>query len=139
MRWIFVLLMMSTVSEAAEFQLFELKEASVTYRSFQGGARDPLYTISPKVAEVETRLNVDVLRYMFFDNKVHGGMDQDQFRVVGWNYKLGARIAPCLDVQYEHHSQHLLDSAYPYSRFPVENSLGFTLYFYRDNNRGSLF
>jgi hypothetical protein len=139
--------------EAAEpepaWRLFELKEVSVEYKDFfPGGYRPTLNgngldnrTLGK---EVVLRLDVDLGRYFFFNHRVHGGSDEiiegdsgrGQFRDVGWNFLIGARIASFLTVQYEHHSQHMLDHASP-TRFPVEDSLGFTLFFYRDRTPGA--
>lgn len=83
-------------------------------------------------------LSVDtaVMHYFFFNSLVHGTSDEPisgpgygQFRTVGWQYQLGIYVTEFLTVQYEHHSQHMLDYSGG-NHFPVENSLGFTLKLY---------
>ena len=53
--------------------------------------------------------------------------------------KLGIRLGRGLDIEYEHHSQHLLDSTYPYQRFPVEDSIGVKLHLFRNSSHDTIF
>jgi hypothetical protein len=128
--------------DAAEWKLLELKDATIEYKDFlPGGYRATLngngLVDRTLGKEVVLYLNADLFRYFYFNNRVHGGTDQvvgttrGQFRDVGWNFQLGFRPTKFLSLQYEHHSQHMLDYATP-GRFPVEDSIGFQIHFFRD-------
>jgi len=83
----------------------------------------------------ELNLQVDsvLFSYFYFNNRIHSQTDERQFRVVGWNFKLGISIWRNLDVEYEHFSRHLLDRN-PAFDFPVQDSIGFRLYFNRQDD-----
>jgi hypothetical protein len=144
LRWIAALTalafagLLACDANADDWKLLELDEASVNYKSFHPNNHAPLFD-GPQKERVTLNLDADVAKFFFFNNKVHGTTTSAQYHLIGWNFQIGARVSKYVDVQYEHHSQHLLDRPAP-GHFPVEDSIGFTLIFFRrDNGKASLF
>lgn len=127
MKYVAALILLSSLNTYA-FDLIETDEVSVQYKSFKSGSRDPLFWDSHPNQELTLKVNTTFLKYFFWNNEVHGATDENQFHTVGWHYQVGLRPFSWLDVQMEHHSQHILDNAYPYGGFPVQDSLGVTIY-----------
>lgn len=128
-------------ANASEFHLIELRDAYIDYHQFLPGGSDPLITQNglPDRAldrELDLHLDVDFLKFGYFNNMVHSMTDQGadgsmgSFRVVGWNWRLGVRVTPFLDLWIDHYSQHLLDTTYAYGHFPLQDSVGFTVRFF---------
>lgn len=125
---------------AAEWSPFQLRAAGLTYEDYFPGGHDPLLTDNGLPNRtlgkaVELNFDIDVLKYGFFDNRVHSGTDEDadsgrgQFRTVGWEFKFGVQVHPAISLYYHHHSEHLLDASLPY-HFPVRDSIGFQFQIY---------
>ena len=137
MNKLLLLLFLFPVSCSA-FDLIDLREVTFDYKSFNSGGHDPIIQDSGIINREDDKYiglnaNVDVLHYFYMNNLVHGTSDQPivgqgvgQFRTVGWQYELGVHLTDWLDLDYEHHSQHLLDYEGS-NHFPVENSVGFHL------------
>jgi hypothetical protein len=88
--------------------------------------------------QIDLNVNADILTYGFWENRVHSMTDETvdgpgQFRVVGWNYRIGVHVSKYLDVYYEHFSRHLLDTTYP-TAFPVQDSFGIKLRIFELNS-----
>jgi hypothetical protein len=125
---------------ANAFDLFQLEQVAIDYKAFSSGGHNQLIQDSglpPREADKYVSITMDttIFNYFFFNNIVHGTTDQPvngngQFRAIGWNYKLGVYLTDFMTVQYEHHSQHLLDFQ-GINHFPVEDSLGFTIKLYQ--------
>lgn len=123
---------------ASENWFVQLDEVSVNYKRYHEHARHPLFVDSSLKEGVDLRMNTDLLfGTAFWDNLIHSNTDDAQYRHIGWNFRLGTRVTSFITLQYEHHSQHLLDTAYPFMKFPVEDSLGFTLTIYQYRPRGN--
>ena len=126
---------------------FELKEVSLNYRDFLPGTYYPLITNNgiPNRAldkELLLNLNSDLWKYGYWNNTVHTMTDKDattgatgQFRLVGWEFRVGAKVFDCLDVGYYHHSQHLMDASLPY-HFPTEDAVEIKIYLYSAERKG---
>ncbi len=125
-----------------------LDQAYINYKQYTPGGTSYLITdngLPDRAMDKEVALHLDTTfwSYLYFNNIIHAATDKGldgsgQFRVVGWNFQLGARVASWLDVQYEHHSQHILDWQGP-MHFPVEDSIGVNIYLYRTKTRESIF
>jgi hypothetical protein len=133
------------MSDAAEWHVIDLDGVYVNYKQFMPGGRDPLVTENGLGHHMDKELNLHfdstILKYGYWNNMVHSMTDEDvnghgQFRVVGWNFQLGAHLCKYLDVQYEHYSQHLMDAQLPYG-FPVQDSVGIVLHLYRSPASGN--
>ena len=124
-------------AQAGENWFIQPDEVSVTYKKYHESSRHPLFTNSQLKEGVNITVNTDILGVFFWDNLVHSNTDDSQYRHIGWNFKLGVRPLSWLTLQYEHHSQHLLDTAYPHMKFPVEDSVGFTINIFQQRKRGS--
>lgn len=130
--------------EAAEFRVLELKELSIGYRGFiKGGYRPTINGIGiPDRTlndEVTLFINIDFMKYFYWNHRVHGATDrvastggQGQYRDIGWQFFFGFRPTKFLSVEYEHHSQHVLDHKAPF-RYPVEDSFGIKLHIFQDS------
>lgn len=129
--------------------IFELNEVSLEYKAFSDGSFNPLIDnngLTNKRLDKELNLyvNTTLFKYGFINNKIHSYTDRDengnpgQFRLVSWNYSLGVHITYFLDLSYEHKSEHLLDSTFPY-HFPLENSINIKIYLYKDKPFNSIF
>lgn len=121
----------------------QLDQVYLNYKSFMPGSTNYLITNNglpdrSMDKEVSVHLDTTLLSYAYWNNIIHTGTDASpteagQFRTVGWQFDLGLRVADWLDVQYEHHSQHILDWQGP-MHFPVEDSIGVNIYLYRPKN-----
>ncbi len=115
----------------------QVDELSLTYKKFQPSSRHPLFYNSIMKEGIELNMNNDLgFGLLFWDNTIHTSTNSAQYYLIGWQFKLGVHVTHFLDVQYEHHSQHILDDTYPNMKFPVEDSLGFTLRILGGGNRG---
>lgn len=138
-----ILQLMASISHAAnrENWFIQVDELSINYKKYQPSSRHPLFYDSTMKEGIDLNMNNDLaFGLLFWDNTVHSATNSGQYYLVGWQFKLGIHVTDFFDVQYEHHSQHVLDSSYPHMKFPVEDSLGFKLTIIGGHNRGlSLF
>lgn len=105
----------------------DVREVGINYRRFVM-TNYMLETpgFDPKES-VNLTLDVDLLGPLYWNNTVRTITDDGAYRFVSWNFFLGARILPNLNVEFEHRSGHLLDHGdedYPDGHFPVEDSIG---------------
>ena len=145
--YLVIILLLSTWARA---DVFEIRDLYLVHKKFGPHSRNPLIDdngLENRELDREVSLvwNVDVLTHGYFDNQILSYVDRfkdsgqsDQFRIVGWDFKIGVRALGWLWVEYEHFSKHQLDNRAP-GRFPVEDSLGVRLYFYRRDYQPGLF
>lgn len=124
----------------------QLEQVYVGYKSFFPGGTSYLITnngLPDREIGKEISLHVDAkfLEVFYWHTLVHGTSDLysetgkgGQFRAVGLQMELGLRFTSFLDLEYHHHSQHVLDQVGPF-HFPVEDSIGFNLYLYRAKSK----
>jgi hypothetical protein len=118
------------------------------HRKFFDGSRKPLIDdngIPNRELDKELTLvwNIDLFRHYYFDNSIISFTDRfedsgktDQFRLIGWNFQVGAKLTGWFWIEYHHYSRHHLDQKAP-GKFPVEDALGVRIYFYdRDYKKG---
>jgi hypothetical protein len=121
--------------------LLEISDLSISFKNFLPYSRDPLVTSNglpdrQMGQEVALNMNFDIARYFYLNNRVHSFTDEKkgggfgQFRTVGWEFTLGARLMSSLHVSYYHHSQHMLDYSYPFEAYPLQDAVGVTLILY---------
>jgi hypothetical protein len=115
----------------------ELTDASIQYQKFAIPNFQP-YFDRPARERLTLRLDSDVFPGVFFNNRIHGTTDETQYKWIGWNFQVGIRPISQLSLQFEHHSQHMLDSNMG-AHFPVEDSLGLTLHLVVPKKRSALF
>ncbi len=121
----------------------ELDQAYINYRQYTPGGTSYLVTnngLPDRSLDKGVSLHLDTtfLSYAYWNNTVHAETDKaldggGQFRTVGWQFQFGVRLTDYLDVEYAHHSQHILDHQGPLP-FPREDSFGINLYLYRPKN-----
>ncbi len=122
------IILLAANSEAA---VLELEELNISYSKFAHPNRSAYFPQEQKDA-IATESRTSILKYGFFSTNVHGTSDDSQYRLIGLKFDLGVRLGRIMDVYYEHHSQHLLDTSDYYGRgFFVEDSLNIKLYLYR--------
>jgi len=123
---------------AGDLDGFELDEVAFKHQHYLYH-RSPLMPDSNGKDYIALNVKTTMLSYVYWNTLVHGTSDSAQYRQIGLNMKFGVRVFKSLDIEYDHHSQHLLDTTHPSSRFPVQDSIGFNLYFYRNNKFNSFF
>lgn len=136
LKW-WPLLALLLISSSGQCDWLDLNSLSIDYVHYTPKGRSPLVTNNGLPDrelgdQMGINLELGVTPYFYWANRVHGTSDRDtvnggsQFRAVGWQLELGARVVPQVDIFYHHHSQHVLDYAYP-AGFPVEDGVGFRL------------
>jgi len=129
---------------ASDWSAVQLHDAYVQYTRYFDGGRYPLITNAGNPEgrlghELNLSLNLDIFKYGLWDSTVHSMTDQSQFRLVGLESRLGARITPNVEINYYHYSQHSLDYSFPWG-FPVQDGVQLRLYFQKSADaRRSLF
>lgn len=140
MMVVFALLLGLRDSEAGEFQVMKLDEASIYYKKYHPSARHPLFYDSSPKESLNLGTNVDLLQVIGWDSVVQSMTNDSQYYMVGLQMQLYLRITQQLEVGYYHQSQHLLDHTYPYQRYPVEDAVTVRLTLFRAHpGRSSLF
>lgn len=144
------LFMFSGVVQAKEFKVLEVQDLNIKYYQYFPGGSSPLVTqngLKGKTMDkaIKLQMNTNIFRYLYWDNIIHTNTDKNvsgrgsQFRTIGWNFMLGIMPFSWLQLEYEHHSQHILDSKFALGRFPVEDSIGFKLNFITNEPRKGWF
>jgi len=136
---------MSFAEEQAPRSYLNLDRFSLKVMHMTGN-RDPMIPEIPVdkwmgrvAAEFDLSLIDDVL---FWRNDVHGEAALGKFMTLGWRYELGLYLGPHVEAFWEHHSRHTLDvepgiyydrlrNEVLQSRFPVEDSFGLRITFYK--------
>ncbi len=124
---------------------FELKEVSISYKSFFDKGHDPLITdngLRGRALDkgIDLNMNTDVFHYLYWNNTVHSLTDRGvdggsgQFRMVGWEFGFGVDVRKAasylpITVGYYHYSQHCLDCTYPF-HYPVKDAIELKLFLY---------
>lgn len=129
----------------------KLSELSMDYISFFPGGYDPMITqngLKDRALgkQLDLNLNFDIFKYLYWDNKIHSMTDKrligsdtaDQFRLIGWNFRFGARPLSYLEIGYWHFSQHLLDTTYEHGHWPVQDGIQIKLYILKPKTREGL-
>lgn len=114
------------------------RETYIDAEKFTPGGRSQILANQDEPgSQVSIVANTDLFKYGYWDNRVWGLTNQSKFSATGWEYRLGAHLAPMLDIEYRHHSQHRLDEKFgPNEGHPVEDSIGIKLFLYR-RDRGT--
>lgn len=140
MKFLFLLLLLPTIA-LADWHLIEVQEVNVEYKQFLDGSRDAIVSqdglgnLIDK--EVNLNINFDISEYFYWNNMIHSIVDSNgvsggQFRLIGWNFRVGLRLTNYFDIEWEHFSQHLLDVISPFPN-PTQNSINIRIYLYRKN------
>ena len=137
---LFALLLM-TSTDANAWQLIELNELQLNYKRFMPNGRNMLIYPDPPKEALNLGINLDVAHYFYWDSVVESLTNDGQYKSVGLASKIGVRLTPAFSVQYEHHSQHVLDGTHSYMwKYPVEDSVGIVYRFYfSTESRKSIF
>lgn len=143
MTWLLFLLTMHNATANAGNFPFELQDVYIDYRHETTVGYDPVLQAlnDPNTTinnHLDLHIDLNVLRGLYWNNMVNTTSDQSQFKVIGWEYGLGARLFPCLELGYYHHSQHWLDSN-DTQHFPLENAIQVKLIFYNKDQKETLF
>lgn len=124
-------------------RLWHLNDFSIEYYEYPQGMRDPYFietdntSKSGRFTQFErgsaVNFDTEILKYGYWDNRVHMDMDDTQVRHVGWLWELGLHLGPYVDVFHNHHSRHGLEYKNPREdRFPVSDQYGVRFTFVRD-------
>lgn len=132
------------------FHILELDELMVNYKDFFPNGHSPLVTENgipnrQLGKELSLQMNTSLLKYMYWNNMVHGTTDEvpgtssGQFRAIGYQFELGVRLFNWFETEYHHHSQHELDNVWPYGHWPVEDAISIKIYLWRKEQKNSIF
>lgn len=122
--------------------LIEVTELSATGKKFTGTPQlsifNNLSTGSTPNFGLDLTLNTTFLSFFYWHNTINSVTDRTQFRMISYKFEVGARVLPCLDLEYGHNSQHVLDVTPP-NGFPVYDYIGFKLNLINTNPKRSIF
>ena len=106
------LLLIAASASADDFHLIDVDKVYVDYMHYTYAAEPFMYNAGyTPTNRLDVHLDLKLFDGIgFIDNMIHSETDQSQYRVVGWNYRMGAHVGNNLDIYFEHYSQHLLDS-----------------------------
>lgn len=142
MRLVMMLFLILLPAQAMA-DIIQLREVYLLGKQYGEKAREPLIDSTTLDRQLDKELsltwNMDLLTHLYWNNKIESLIDKDfdnpksdsQFRIVGWNYQFGVRLTNWLWIEHEHFSKHYLDY-HQDGKYPVKDSIGFRLYFYRD-------
>ena len=83
---------------------------------------------------LDLHVDLDLLgKVAFFNNMIHSETDRDQFRLIGWNYRLGLHLGDSIDFFLEHFSQHILDATPQYNN--TYDAIGLRVYMYKQKDK----
>lgn len=107
----------------------EIANLSLEYKQIAGGSYAPELP-QGSIPRGELNLDIDlmIMSPIYWKNRVHSMIDQNQFRLIGWHFELGAFVTPNVQIYFEHHSQHILDSQSE-NHFPVLDAVGVRIIF----------
>lgn len=136
MKYLLILVLLTINTTQANFDdnfgdpLVQIRELSITGKKFTETPRWPLITdLSPPSQlnyGLDLKLDTNFLFYFYFNNTISSMVDQTQFRSVSYKFEVGARILPCLYIEYGHNSWHVFDTIYR-PGFPVYDYIGFKI------------
>lgn len=126
-------LLTSGLSKGNEINKFHILEINAVYLDYLQVARGTEPFLAPSYhpkEKLDLHVDLDIANgWLFFNNMVHSETDAAQYRLIGWNYRIGVHIFRSADIFMEHYSQHLLD--YAPSMDNNYDALGIRLYFFR--------
>lgn len=128
---------------ADDFHVLNLDELSIDYKNYariNDKARNLLiYPEHPKEG-INININTSVLSYGYFNSTIESLTTSSQYRGIGLQVCLGLHLSDSVDIGYYHHSQHVIDREIQgIPIFPVEDAIQIKIYFYRKNNKDSIF
>lgn len=142
MRWLIACLLLIASPASADF--IELKELSIDAIQFFPSGIEPLISWNGQGRapdkQLDLNMNAQVAKVVYWDNRVHSMTDKtldgtsSQFRVVGWNFRIGVQFSEQLQVGYYHFSKHLLDHSFPGGAFPVLDGVEVKWYLFGGKN-----
>lgn len=145
---IFLLVILSQPARSQEGPYLTLDRFSMQLTKFS--CNRELQTPDIRCADYKGRVAVnfdlELFRYGFWRNYVHGEGTNAAFTTVGWQYEFGFKIGSQFEFFHKHHSRHVLDREQPKiwdenlnmpvdGRFPVEDSYGIRIIFYEKKKR----
>lgn len=146
MRYLLPLILLFTSLTSSADDFIDLNEVSLNYGVYNGARTYPISLLPGHelTNTLDVNINMAILKYGYFTNRIHSAMDSadggpSQFRVVGWEYRLGVHVSPYLDIGMYHYSEHILDTEYPLpSGYPQATAVELKIYLYKKNKADSL-
>ena len=135
------------------FRILDVEDISMEASKFDCN-REPMTPDIPctdYLYRMAFRVDLRLLEVGYFRNNVHTEALESQVKTVGWEYEIGLRVFPWLDIFRHHHSRHVMEGEQPRVwdidrqalrevRYPVEDSYGIRLRFWtNDREPGYLF
>lgn len=114
-----ILLWLALINPVHAIELFKIESATLEYRKFTDSnmAEIPQFTPTNQLA---LSINIKVIKFLYWENTVHGTSTDAQFRLIGLLSYLHIKYKR-LSVGWEHHSQHVLEGRHPFLRFPHQD------------------
>jgi hypothetical protein len=135
---VFLILALS-FPKIANSDALELQEVYLNYKKFSGDTRTP-YLQLPGLEdhsldhELNLNVNMDFWEHFYWNNTIHALNDGD-YRVIGWNWRIGLHFTDYIDFGWNHFSEHYTNYIVP-DGFPLQNSWEVNFYLYRKRTPG---
>lgn len=139
-KLIIVLLLFLTIAAKADMgDLLSLNQFALDYKNFAAinpNARNLLIYPEPPKEGINLDINLDVLKYGYWDSEIQSLTTDGQYRAIGLETRLGVRLFDSLEVGYWHHSQHVLDrQIQSIPSFPVEDALELKIILFKSKEK----
>lgn len=134
MMKLMLVVLLTLTPQIAKSDVLNLDEVYINYKSFVGETRNPYLQI-PGLEdhslqnELNLNINMTIVDHFYWDNTIHS-LNDGEYRVIGWNYRIGVHITDYIDFGRNHFSEHYINFVSPYG-FPLQNSWELNLYLYR--------
>jgi hypothetical protein len=117
-------------SDAVAFNLLDVEEVSLDVKKINKYRNGNL----PQDAEHikyggSFNLNLSVLKFLHWDNRIHMAGTDSQIRYAGWEFRTWVPVTRYLQIFYYHHSEHVLEREM--REYPIEDAVGVRLIFLR--------
>lgn len=131
-------ILISTPAKAYDLSLTEfyngswlnVDESYIEYRKYEHYRNPYLPDVDNWNFRGEFHNKFSLYSRLYWDTNLHMSMAGDQMRYAGLEYYIGFKIFSWFDLINYHHSEHSLDKVSPNNdKFPVEDSIGFRIYF----------
>lgn len=141
MKLVLVVLLTLT-PQIAKSDVLNLDEVYINYKSFVGETRTPYLEVPGLEGhslqnELNLNINMTLVDHFYWNNTIHS-LNDGEYRLIGWNYRIGVHITDYVDFGWYHFSEHYADFTNSYG-FPLQNAWELNLYLYRNKPTGKGF
>lgn len=108
----------------------ELDRLTIEYGRYHPSGRFAEMPMHRAKEALGVEFDMKIFGPVFWRNRIHALTDPGQYRLIGWQFAVGADpffwqpdLKDHLELFYRHHSQHLLEDNLPDMKFPVNDAL----------------